>query len=464
MLLNVILSNKFVASSIESVCEKAYTKEKNRNKAVQMKKISIGIIGFGEFSESYLDLWLNHPLIERVVGAEMIAERREHISKTYGIKLYESYDELLAMESDIQCIGIFTPRHLHGAMVIRALKLGKHVFSAVPMGITEAEICEILELVKRTRLTYMMAETCYYFPCAVWCRKSYKEGRFGKFVYGAAQYYHDIMDMKAAYASAGDRWKWVAGIPPMYYATHSMSMLFSSIDDVPVEVTCFGYEDTQGDGIYGKGNNQWDNPYSNETAIFRMSKGGIARINEFRRIGNTRPTSYISALYGDTGTYEGSGMKHIFNRNDYYNDKEYSASDVSDEINTHNYRQMDESDPLKKEMAGRTNYYYAMGFSDVQDTGRLPESFIRIREVAHTNSVLGHNGTHLFLADDFVRAVVTGKLPSIDPWMAATYTMAGVYAHESAMRGGVTLKLPEIGSAPEGWAHIDYADINYDEL
>lgn len=46
-------------------------------------KVCIGIVGFGEYSESYLDLWINHPLVDKVVGAECIAERRNHISETY---------------------------------------------------------------------------------------------------------------------------------------------------------------------------------------------------------------------------------------------------------------------------------------------------------------------------------------------------------------------------------------------
>ena len=45
-------------------------------------KINIGIVGFGEFSESYLDLWINHPMVEKVVGAEIIKERREHIENS----------------------------------------------------------------------------------------------------------------------------------------------------------------------------------------------------------------------------------------------------------------------------------------------------------------------------------------------------------------------------------------------
>ena len=427
-----------------------------------MKKVSIGIIGFGEYSESYLDLWLNHPLVEKVVGAEFIAERREHIAETYGIKMYESGDAMMEAEPDLNCVGIFSQRHQHGPMVLAAMNAGKHVFSAVPMGIGEEEIFEIIKIAEEKRLIYMMAETCYYFPCAVWCREEFKKGRFGKFVYGEAQYYHDVMDMFGSFAAQGARWKRVAGIPPMYYSTHSMSMLFSAVDDYPVDVTCFGYEDTEGDDIYGEGKNDWDNPFSNETAILRMSGGGIARINEFRRCGTVRPTSYITGLYGDKGAYEGSGNQHLFSRNDAYNDYEFTSETVSDEINTFNF--LEDKDTMKEE-DGRINYRYMSGFSRVHNLKRLPKKFLNIVDIAHAKtSVLGHNGSHAFLVDDFVRSVVTGKLPPINPWVAAQYTLPGIYAHKSAMMGGVTLQLPEIGEPPADWETIDFDDIDYSEM
>ena len=131
-------------------------------------KVNIGIVGFGEFSESFLDIWLEHPGVGNVLGAELIDERREHIAKNYGIKMYSSYDEMLEKEPSINCVGIFSQRHQHGPMIIQGLKAGKHVFSAVPMGCTEDEVMEILKLTEEKRLIYMMAETCYYFPCAVW--------------------------------------------------------------------------------------------------------------------------------------------------------------------------------------------------------------------------------------------------------------------------------------------------------
>lgn len=422
-----------------------------------MKEISIGIVGFGEFSESFLDYWIQHPYVHRVVGAEIIPERREHIANIFGIPMYESYEQMMEREPNLDCIGVFSQRHQHGPMVIDALKKGKHVFSAVPMGITEEEIYEILKIVKETRQIYMMGETCYYFPCAVWCREEFKKGRFGKFVYGESQYYHDIADMFSSFAAQGDSWKRVAGIPPMYYSTHSMSMLFSSIDDVPVDVTCFGYEDTQGDNIYGTGKNDWDNPFSNEIAILHMKKGGIARINEFRRCGTVKPSSYITGLYGDVGAYEGSGNQHLFSRNDAYN-KEFSSVTVSDQINTFNYENDKTTMP---DGLGRTSYHYMCGFSKVHDLSRLPECFVNMKKLGHVPSVDGHNGSHPFLVDDFVRAVVTGKLPPVTPWMSAIYTLAGIYAHESAMQGGKTLRIPDVGEAPKDWEIIDYSEIQY---
>ena len=114
-------------------------------------KVKIGIVGFGEFSFSFMDLWTNHPLIDKVVCAEFLPERRKSVEEKYGIKTYESYDEMIEKEPDLNCVAVFAQRHQHGPMVIDAMKRGKHVFSAVPMGITEDEVFEILKLVKETR-------------------------------------------------------------------------------------------------------------------------------------------------------------------------------------------------------------------------------------------------------------------------------------------------------------------------
>ena len=97
------------------------------------KKVKIGIVGFGEFSLSHIGIFMAHPSVEKVVGAELNEERREFVKNKYGIEMYSSYEEMLEKEPELNSVGIFAQRHQHGPMIIKALKAGKNVFSAVPM-------------------------------------------------------------------------------------------------------------------------------------------------------------------------------------------------------------------------------------------------------------------------------------------------------------------------------------------
>lgn len=54
-----------------------------------------------------------------------------------------------------------------------------------------------------------------------------------------------------------------------------------------------------------------------------------------------------------------------------------------------------------------------------------------------------HGGSHPHLVDAFVRAVVDGRPPRIDAPIAAAWTAPGLIAHESALRGGEALPVPD---------------------
>ena len=180
-----------------------------------MKKIKICIIGMGEFSDFFVPLFKSHPDVEEVSIADIDKHRCELAAKKHNIKrIFTSLDDVLKSGKDIDSIALFTQRQLHGSMVIDALNAGKHIFSAVPISTSIEEAHKIIELVKQTRLIYMAAETCYYFPCAIYCRNLYNEGKIGKFVYGESQYYHDMSVFYPAFSrSGGPDWKRIAGIP-----------------------------------------------------------------------------------------------------------------------------------------------------------------------------------------------------------------------------------------------------------
>ena len=48
-----------------------------------------------------------------------------------------------------------------------------------------------------------------------------------------------------------------------------------------------------------------------------------------------------------------------------------------------------------------------------------------------------------------MKACVTGETPPNNIWDAARYMVPGLVAHESAMRGGELLEVPDFGAAPE---------------
>lgn len=432
-------------------------------------KVKIGIVGYGYFSRDFINLFSKHPDVEKICIAELVPERREEIRRDHpGFEVYSSYEDMLDHKADINCVGIFTQRHLHAKMVIQALKAGKNVFSAVPIACTIEDIEEIVRLVEKTGLIYMMAETCYYYPDAIFCREKYKEGAFGKFTYAEAQYYHDIREMYHDFShSGGPNWKRVAGIPPMFYPTHSISEIFPAIGQHAVKVSCMGYRDDFPDEIYGEKLNDFENPFSNETAIFRMSGGGVVRINEFRRVGINKPSTYITCFYGEQGAYDRIADKFYFQTAPYIdrngNTPQRTLTDVSELLLPYYYKKLRDGQLKPEEITrpwdentSKINVDVIVGGADIQDKSRLPKSFREDHPTGHMNS-------HPYLVDDFCRAVVEEKLPPNNAWDAARYMVPGLMAHQSALKDGELLEVPDFGEAPTKFERLTYTKKDYYE-
>ena len=398
-------------------------------------KLNIAFIGCGDFAKNFVPLFKLHPLVEKVYVCDLIAERAEEYSKKFSVEIVASFEEVLKRR-DINAVAIFAQRHLHGPLVLQALSAGKHVYSAVPMA-SEVEQCQqIVAKVAETGLTYMMGETCYYYPSSMLCRYKFQEGFFGKFVYGEAQYHHDISHFPANFRAD----KRSAGVPPFFYPTHSTAMLLAAADSYCTRVVAFGYEDTEGDGIFEKGVNQWDNVFSNSYSLMKLANGGTARINECRRIGYKAPSSYVSSFYGTKGAYQFSNAQHILTK---LTEKGVDLQDISDDVNPIEMtRHKDEVD-FKQKVANHT-WQWNM-FSPVQKTeyDRLPESFKK------NGSVNGHMASHQLLVDDFCTAVFFGSMPPVNAWRAARWTIPGLLAHQSALKNGEAMDVPDCGEAPK---------------
>ena len=86
------------------------------------------------------------------------------------------------------------------------------------------------------------------------------------------------------------------------HPTHSTSQISSVTGAYMTHVSCQGFRDEHADGIYP--HNDWQNPFSNQSALYKMSDGSDCRINEFRRIGHAGCVQMI--LQGTEGCFEQS--------------------------------------------------------------------------------------------------------------------------------------------------------------
>ena len=398
-----------------------------------MEKLRVAVVGCGDFAKYFVNLFKVHPYVEKVFCCDLVKEKTEEYARMFDVEIIPSFEECLSRE-DVNCVAIFTERHTHAPLVIAALEAGKDVYSAVPMACTPEECKEIIETVKRTKRTYMMGETCIYYPCAMYCKQEMEKGTFGRFVYGESQYFHDLSHFPKIYQEHMPSYT----LPPFFYPTHSTAMILEATGAYAVKVTAMGYKDT--DPRYQKDANPWGNEFSDEFSLMELSNGGIARVSECRRIGYKSPSSYISGFYGTEGSYQFSNAQHLVVTKAASG---VDVADVSDEVNPIAMTEGRE-DPLFKRKAAN-HIWQANSFSPIQaeERKRLPDSY---RAIPEEN---GHMASHQFLIDDFCTAVYEGKMPRVNAWVAARYTIPGLIAHRSAQAGGQPMDIPDYGEAPE---------------
>lgn len=396
--------------------------------------IKIGIVGVGSFAQCFIPLFKAHPLVERVVLCDLDSDKLAQNAEKHGIhETCGSLEELCS--TDVDAVAIITQNWMHAPQAITALKAGKHVYSAVPTGITYEEIATLVKTVEETGGIYMIGETSTYYPGVLYCRNRFRKGDFGHVVYGEAEYYHDwdhglydVMKWRG-----GNNWKRYAGGPPMHYPTHSTSQIISVTGARMTHVSCQGFTDTSDDGIYLKEVNEWRNIFSNESALFRMSDGSSCRINEFRRVGH--PGTVRMAMWGTEGSFEHNAAGSIW-----LTKKHRESERLDDLLACKGAPAKREKEAMDVVTADDGTHLHA---SAVHPVERLPKEFIGLSN--------GHSGSHQFLVDDFVRACEEGRHPEMNHvWDAARYAIPGIIAHESAEKGGELLQVPDLGDRPGG--------------
>ena len=177
---------------------------------------------------------------------------------------------------------------------------------------------------------------------------------------------------------------WRTGLPPMYYPTHSTAYYICVTGGSFTEVSCQGRKSIE---LVVPRNNVYNNEFGSEAALFRTSKGGSSRM---------MVAWDVQGYSVETG------------------------------------RNFGEKGSFLTQFSGTTET------NDIVSKLKLKKPQLPPGVVPG-----GHGGSHGYLGNDFVEAILLERRPLVDIVAALNLTVPGIVAHLSALKDGELLKIPQ---------------------
>jgi predicted dehydrogenase len=370
------------------------------------KKIRVAIVGLG-FGAEFIPIYQAHPNAELYAICRRNRAELDKCGDRYGIKVrYSDYNELLR-DPNVDAVHINSPIPDHAAQSSAALKAGKHVACTVPMATSKEECGEIVRLQRQAGKVYMMMETVVYSREYLFVKELHDRGELGR-----------IQFLRGSHQQDMDGWPdYWPGLPPMHYATHCVGPCLAILGKDAESVVCHGSGRIREEliGRYGS-------PFAIETATFKIRDSDV--VAEV-----TRSLFDVARQYRES--FDVSGSK-----------KSFEWQQVENEEPIIHTKNTAEKPLTEAEIPRRVK---------VPDYAHLlPEPIRRftmpaaIQDAEHLSFLQGggHGGSHPHLVHNFLAACLAEKPPMPDAATSANWTMVGICAHESAMKGGERVVLP----------------------
>lgn len=263
----------------------------------------------------------------------------------------------------------------------------------------------IKEVKEKTALKYMMAESSYYRQECIFARNMYDAGEFGELFYTEAEYYHDRGSLKNLAENPNTRfftpngkhsWRW--GFPPMHYPTHSLGFLTGVTKERIVKVSCLGWGGTRSElkDHPFLADNAYDNPFWNEASMMLTNRGHACRCNVF----------WVCVAGGERAQWFGDRAT-LYMPNGGLNETV---------------------------MRVRTKGTKKVTVPQYWKSDMLPEP------MRHAS---GHGGSAVFISAEFINSLLEDREPAIDLYESLAMTVPGIVAHQSALKQGEQLEVPQ---------------------
>ena len=349
------------------------------------RKLKMGLVGFGvcQFGTNFS--LQNHPNVDVVAVSDLIPERCAAMAQVAKCeKTYPSLEEMVKDDS-IEAIFVATDAPSHARHCLEVMKHGKHVASAVPAVWGSLEEADMLyEMVKKSGLNYMMFETSAFHDDLYAMRQIYNAGGFGsELVYSEGEYFHWCPTPIDSYKG------WRIGLPPQWYPTHGNAYYVCVSGGSFTEVSCVGHRSTIPHLM--PENNIYKNPFGSEYALFKTSEGGAARM------------AVAWDVYNPFGGEKGR-------------------------------------------VCGQNGAFW----NEQSGFGGLPEAMELVKTLNLKKPPLPpgvepgyHGGSHGPLGNEFVMSILENRKQLVNIAWALNMTVAGIVAHQSALKDGELLKIPQ---------------------
>ena len=117
--------------------------------------------------------------IQVVAGYDIVSEKRERRAKEWGIKVYDTAEELYA-DPEIELVLIATPNDVHKDYAIKCMEAGKNVVCEKPVTMNAAELEEVIAVKNKTGKFFSVHQNRRWDPDYITVKKIFSEKLLSK--------------------------------------------------------------------------------------------------------------------------------------------------------------------------------------------------------------------------------------------------------------------------------------------
>jgi UDP-N-acetyl-2-amino-2-deoxyglucuronate dehydrogenase len=142
------------------------------------KRIKFAIIGCGRIAQRHAEHINRLGLLAAV--CDIIPSRSEELASKYNCVAYNSLEDLLAVQKDLDVVSICTPNGMHASHSIQALRSGFHVLCEKPMALSIQDCSDMIKEAEKANRRLFIVKQNRFNPPVVALKMVIDEGKLGK--------------------------------------------------------------------------------------------------------------------------------------------------------------------------------------------------------------------------------------------------------------------------------------------